>query len=216
MVSITQATKRLVKENIMLEDYLSRGLINYISLAEALQPKVSGEVGKKVKVSSIAMALRRYSAFAKKSYLKSFSIKNSELTMKSGLCDFVVYKSPSLFAKLKRLYEITNHGKGETLNIIHGNILVSIITNEKFIPRLKKIFAEEKIFKLEKNLVSLTVQFGENFIYVPGIDFSLIRELAYENINIIEIISSLIEITFIINKKDASKAYNSLESFIKK
>jgi len=216
MVTITHLTKKLVEENIMLEDYLSRGLINYIALAEKLKPRIEKELGKKIKVSSIAMALRRASEKAKQKQGKNYSLKNCDLTLKGNLCDITVYKSPALFAKLKKLYEIVDYNKGDILNIIHGNYDVSIITNESFEKKLKNMLDGEKILNSEKNLVALTVKFGDFFMHIPGVTYSLLKQLVAENINLIEILSSLVEVTFIIDKKDATKGYNALEEFLEK
>lgn len=216
MVNIAQVTKKLVNDNIMLENYLARGLINYVALAEKLKPKIADELGKKVKVSTIAMALRRFSEKAKKVEESKLSLKGSELIMKSNLCDITVYKSPNLFSKLKKLYEVIDYNQGDTLNIIHGNYDVSIIINEKFEKKLRKILEDEKILHIERNLTAITVKFGEHFLYTPGITFSLLKQLVLNNINLIEIVSSLIEVTFIINKKEGTRAYNALEEFIEK
>jgi len=216
MVTISHLTKKLVKDNIMLEDYLARGLINYIALAEFFKPRIENELGKKVKTSSIAMALRRFSENAKQVKEEKLSLKEGELIMKSNLCDIVVYKSPSLFSKLKKIYEIVDYNKGDTLNIIHGNFDVSIVINEKFEKKLKEILEDEKILLAERNLVALTAKFGERFVHIPGITYSLLKQLVFHNINLIEVFSSLIETTFILNKKDAVKGYNALLEFMEK
>ena len=216
MVNIAQITKKLVNENIMLENYLARGLINYVALAEKLKLEIEKELGKKVKVSTIAMALRRFSEKAKKVEESKISLKGSELIMKSNLCDITVYKSPGLFSKLKKLYEVIDYNKGDTLNIIHGNYDVSIIINERFEKKLKEILEDEKILHIERDLVAVTVKFGEPFLYTPGITYSLLKQLVSNNINLIEIVSSLIEVTFIINKTEGIRAYNALEEFIER
>ena len=216
MVNIAQITKKRVNENIMLENYLARGLINYVALAEKLKPEIEKELNKKVKVSTIAMALRRFSEKAKKVEESKLSLKGSELIMKSNLCDITVYKSPNLFSKLKKLYEVIDYNKGDTLNIIHGNYDVSIIINERFEKKLREILEEEKILHIERELVAVTVKFGEHFLYTPGITFSLLKQLVLNNVNLIEIVSSLIEVTFIINKKEGIRAYNALEGFIER
>ena len=66
----------------------------------------------------------------------------------------------------------------------------------------------------EENLVSLTMTFSKDFYYTPGVIFNIIRNVAWENINIYEIVSTNTELTFIINKKDAMKGYKALEKLI--
>lgn len=216
MVTISHLAKKYLADSFLLSEYLEEGLINYVALAEKIRPRIEKELGKKVKTSAVMMALRRNSENSRRKKEEMPSLKDSELVMKSNLCDIAVYKSPALFSKLKAIYELVDYNKGDTLNIVHGNYDVSIIINEKFEDKILKILDGEKILDAENNLVALTLKFGETFLYTPGITFSILKQLVLENINLIEIVSSLIEITFIINKKDATKGYLALQEFIEK
>ena len=69
----------------------------------------------------------------------------------------------------------------------------------------------EKVLNVEKDLVSLTLTYGKDFLQTPGVVFNVVRNIAWENINIFEIVSTNTELTFILYKKDAIKGYNALE-----
>jgi hypothetical protein len=56
--------------------------------------------------------------------------------------------------------------------------------------------------------------FSKEFLYSPGVLFNIIRNIAWENINIFEVVSTNTELTVIIHKKDAMKGYKSLEKLI--
>ena len=73
----------------------------------------------------------------------------------------------------------------------------------------------QKIKKIEEDLVALSFTVGKKRIDKPGVLFQITRSLAWEDINIIEIISVNLDIAFIIDKKDAIKGYNALEQLIK-
>ena len=107
------------------------------------------------------MALRRYSEKIKqKSKIPKFDF-HSEINMKTNICDTAVQKSSALFAKLQKIHNIADFGKGDTLNIIHGNYEVSIVTNMKHLAAIKKELKGEKIIKVEQNLVALSLNFSE-------------------------------------------------------
>jgi len=61
MVTISHLTKKYIENSFLLKEYLEQGLINYAALAEKLKPKIERELGKKVKISAVMMALRRHS-----------------------------------------------------------------------------------------------------------------------------------------------------------
>ena len=63
--------------------------------------------------------------------------------------------------------------------------------------------------------MSLTIIFkSERFTDTPGVIFNIVRKLAWENINIYEIISTMTELTFILSKKDSMKAYDVLHELV--
>ena len=203
MANISYITKQIVKENQLLDEYLKRGIINYIALSEQIKPRIESEVGKRVNLSTIAMALRRLSTNPKFNIdLNVQSLENPELIMKGNLSEIVVYKSTSLFERLIEIYNLVDYNKGDTLNIVHGNYDVAILLKN------------EKLLHIERDLVALTLKFGKSFLHIPGIYFLITKQLVLENINLIEIVSSLIEITFMIGKKDSTKAYRALQEFI--
>jgi aspartokinase len=72
----------------------------------------------------------------------------------------------------------------------------------------------EKIQNIEENLISLSMTFSKDFLYTPGVIFNIIRNIAWENINIYEIVSTKTELTFIIHKNDVMKGYKALEKLI--
>jgi len=163
------------------------------------------------------MALRRYSDEIEESRVKIAPFDySSEITMKTNLCDFCVVKSPSLLAKLKQLYSLVNFERGDTLDVILGNYEISIIINERYKDKLTKFLKGEKILSKESNLAALTIGFKGDFLHTPGIVFNVVRKLAWENINIYEIVSTLTELTLILSKKDSIKAYDALYNLVGK
>ena len=83
--------------------------------------------------------------------------------------------------------------------------------------KLSNFLKGEKILNKEFDLVSLTIVFeGKNFLLTPGVIFTAIRKLPWEQINIFEIISTMTELSFILGKKDSMKAYNVLQDLIGK
>jgi aspartokinase len=214
MVTISHLVSKIVSSRPILHDAIEEGIISFGNLAEKLTQEIEEELGKKIKHSAVVMALRRYSEETKATALKPKFDYNSEIIMKTNLFDLSVRKSPSLFAKLKKIYSVVNYEKGDVLNIIHGNYEVSIVSNMRYLERIKKELKGEKILNTEEDLVSLSLNFQGDFMHTPGIISTATRKLNWENVNIYELISTLTELTFIVNKKDSTKGYSALQRLV--
>jgi len=212
MVTVSHLVKKAVSENSFLLEAMGKELISHGNLAEQLKPEIEKELGKKLKESAIVMALRRYEeelqGYDKK--IRKFSFKG-EIIMRTNIIDFNVVKSQSLLAKIKNLYSLVNFERGGILNVILGNNEISIITNEKYREKLSDFLKVEKILNKEVDLVALTISFtGDGFFDTPGVIFTAVRKLAWEGVNIYEIVSTMTELTFILSNKDSMRAYNVL------
>lgn len=213
MVTISHLVKKLVDDRPLLAEGMEEGIISFGSLAEKIQPEIEKELGKKVKLSAIVMALRRHFETLQKTQKPKFDF-HSEIIMKTNLCDIAVVKSPTVFKKIENIHKLIDFQRGDTLNIIHGNNEISIVTNEKHRESLLKELKQEKIINKESNLVALSLSFTKEFFNTPGIISTIVRKLSWENVNIYEIVSTLTELTFIISKKDSTKAYNRLQKLV--
>jgi len=88
-------------------------------------------------------------------------------------------------------------------------------TADEYLEKLAKFLSGEKILKKENGLVALTIIFtADDFLHTPGIIFNAVRKLAWDNINIYEIVSTMTELTFILHKKDSMKAYEALQEMV--
>ncbi len=216
MVTISHVVQKLVNDRVFIQEAMSRGIISYGSLAEQLKPEIEEEIGREVKHHAIVMALRRYTETLKEMHKKITFDYTSEIIMKTDICDVAVFRSPSLLDKIKKIYDIVDFEKGDVLNVIHGRYEVSIVTNERYRERVIGFLKGEKVLNVEKDLTSLTLTYGKGFLHTPGVVFNVVRNIAWENINIIEVVSTNTELTFIIHKKDAIKGYNALEKLMKR
>ncbi|MFH1848990.1 MAG: hypothetical protein ABH879_02270 [archaeon] len=219
MATVSHVVKRIVDEAPFLNEALSRDIINYANLAEELKPRIEKEMGGEVTNASVVMALRRYSELLTVRYRREKrelkSDISSRIVLKTRIMDIALLKSPHLFKKLECLYSLVDFERGDTLHIIHGNKEVSVITEEKYEVRIMQILKEERTIHIEHELVSLSLSFSEEWFYTSGILLNLIRTLAWQNINIFEIVSTYTELTFIICKRDALRAYSALEGLVK-
>jgi len=216
MVTISHIVQKLVNDRIFIQEPMSKGIISYSSLAEQLKPEIEKELNKKVKSHAIVMALRRYSETLKQEHKEISFNYSSEIILKTDICDIALLKSSSLLKKLRSFYDVVDFEKGDILNIIHGRHEVCVVTNERYKKKFLSLMKDEKILNVENNLISLTLTYSTDFLHAPGVIFNVVRNFAWENINIFEIVSTNTELTFILHKIDAVKGYSVLEKLVEK
>jgi aspartokinase len=217
MVTVAQVTKKIVEQRPIIQNAMIEGIINYANLAEKLLPNIEAELGYKVKPTAVMMALRRHTdGLQKKSVIKRDVEFNPEIVMKTNLCDVTIVKTHTAQQKITEIYKLVDYEKNETLNIIQGNYEITIVISQRYLEKLKKILKSEKILNVETDLVSLTLELSNEFLYTPGILSLATQKLAWENVNIFENISTLTELIFIISEKDAVRGYNTFKELLKK
>ena len=216
-MSVSEIVKKLTEDQPFLLEALSRGILNFGNLAAELRPKVEAVLGKKVNESAIVMALRRYAEEVKERSGKIKKLKlDCEITMKTAICDFNMVKSPSLLQQLKDFYSLVDLDRGDFLNITIGNHEISIAISQKHHDKIESMLKKEKILDKQTDLVALTINFGDEFFHTPGIIYQVLQALAWRNVNLLEIISTLTELTIVIEKKDAIKSYEVLHDLMER
>ena len=217
MVTISHVVTKLINDNIYLQEAIGKGIASYGSVAKKLKPEIEEELKKEVAHYAIVAAIRRYSEKMNyKFHDIKFDANTSEVNLKTNVMDINVLRSNSLFDKLKRIYDIIQFKKGDILHIIYGKNSLSIVTNERYKENICQFLREETITNIEENLVSLSFTIDKCLVDRSGVLFQIVRNFAWENINIIEVISIDLEITFIVDIRDAVRGYKALQRLILK
>ncbi|MBI2549948.1 hypothetical protein HYV83_02090 [Candidatus Woesearchaeota archaeon] len=215
MVTVSAIVKKIVNEKPLLQEGLRQGVISFAALAEKIKPQVEQQLGGNVNDAAVIMALRRHSeALAEGDARKVRFELHTQLILKTNLVYFAVKRSPQLFKKLEVLYKSFDYEAGDTFNVIHGNQEVSIITNDKYEKKVISAIDGEHVTTKERNLVSISLSPEKDFLYTPGYIFAITRKLYWDNINIFELVTTASELTFIFQKKDAMRAYGSIQELI--
>ncbi|MFH0979124.1 MAG: ACT domain-containing protein [Candidatus Woesearchaeota archaeon] len=213
MVNISHLVREFVDRQPLLQEAIIEGIVNFGALADQLKPRIEKELSRKVKHSAVVMALHRYSETLKKPFPKKFDYR-SEIIIKTGICDLILVKSPELFERLKKAYDLVDYNKGDTLNIVLGNYEVSLVVSERILASLTSLLRDVKVISIEHDLVSIALRFNEKFVTTPGVIANITRKLSWNNVNIVEIVSTMTELSVIIHERNLTRAYKVLQELI--
>ncbi|MBI2145344.1 hypothetical protein HYU18_03415 [Candidatus Woesearchaeota archaeon] len=215
MVTVSAVVKKLVAEKPLFQEGLRQGIVNYAALAENIMPNVRQHLGKEVKTAAVIMALRRHGESLHEKDVREVRLSpHAQLILKTGLAYLSMKRTPQLFRRLENLHRTVNYEAGDTFNVIHGNHEVSIIADDKNEKKAIAAIGQENVTTTERSLVSVSMALEKDFLYTPGILFAVTRKLYWDNINIFEMVTTATELTLIFQKKDAMRAYASMQELI--
>ena len=212
MVTITHVVEDILNKHVFLNEAVRNGIVSYNKLAENIKPEIEYELGKKIKHNAVVMALRRNADKLEGKYTHP-SIEYSIETIKTDICYVVFEESSTLQSKIQHIYSIINFKKGGILNIIQSNFEVAIIINKKYKKEILDVLEGEKVLDILDNLVSISLVYDKDFLRTPGIIYEISRFMAWENINIVDMVLTKMELELIIDKKDLMRCYKTLGRF---
>jgi aspartokinase len=216
MVTISRVVEKVVEENPFIQEAISRGLINYAALAEEMRPRIEQELKTSVKESAVMMALRRLAEKLEgKTAGKARFSKNSDVFVKSDLFEITIKKSRKTFSLLQEIYDHIDH-ENDFLSMTQGVSQVTIISNKRNKKKISEILSKEQKVKEIDNLAAVSTTLPLSATNEVGFFYVITRAFAWENIPIVEAVSTLTELTLIVDEKDVPKAFTTFKDVIGK
>ena len=214
--SAASCVKDVINRSPFISEMLIQEVISFSNLASFIKPKVEQLYGGEVSNASIVMAIRRYAQDLKKQNKVSDGGRkiDYELSMKTSIYDVNIARSKAFIESHPDLYDQVHPESGDFLNVSIGEHEIVVTVSDKHRAVIDEIVKKEKVIARESDMVALTIVFKDNFLETPGITYLATRKLAWENINIFEIVSTLNVLTFIIRRTDSLRAYGVLQTFL--
>ena len=213
MLSVSAAVKQIIDRTPFIYEMLIQGILSYSNYATSISEEVVLLHGKEVKHSAIVMAIRRYQADLKKKRSKRSHDLGYEITMKTNIYAINFSRSDEIVAKIGKLYENLKPCR-RFFNATLGSNEISLSFSEKYLSLVEELTTDEVVLHRKGDLVALSLIFSGDFMSTPGIVYEAVRKLAWEKINVNEIVSTMNELTFVIKREDSMNAFSVLQSFL--
>lgn len=212
MITVPEVVEKIIKQSPYLEETFNRGIINYSALARQIKPEVEKQTFKNVQEGAIVMALKRLSKTIKsKNNIGQVFRTTPDLMVRSNLVEITMANSESLVKKYKTLLDQVVLKQQYFLTITQGIYETTIIASQEMKDKILQIFKDEKIISQFNNLSSITVKLSKDTAFMPGAYYLILKSLAWEGINMIEVVSTFREFTIILEYKDIDRAFSVLK-----
>ena len=168
---------------------------------------------KDVTEAAIVMALRRLAEKARKAILRSRKDwRNYEMIVRSRLGEWTVMNEALTAETYRRLVRLGEVPRKYFFTVTEGIFETTIIASLELKKRLLEILTDVRIVSSFEGLSSITIRLTEQTVATPGVYYLILMQLAWEGINVIEIVSTFREFTVVLSEKQVDRAFTALKS----
>ena len=215
MKTVAQSVEEIIKKKPFLESALAQGLINMTSLAKDILPAVKEDLRKEINQGAIVMAIKRLAPtleFQINHKVKGVLNNLGDITVRSKLADYTFSVSDTLIRNQLTFLEMVGSHPDLYYAVSRGVYETTIVISDRFQEEVERIFKNEIVISKKIGLSSLTIKLPEENTKVAGIYYYIFRDLAWDGINIQEVISTTNEFTIIVDDNQVEKAFKLLKN----
>lgn len=213
MANIGKLTEDIINRSPFLRESLTEELINVSALARKIKPEIEEITKKEIKEGAIIMAIKRMSPgyyHRINLKIKNFMGTLGDFLVRSDLEDFTFENSETLILSQAELMKALNDDKDAFYTYCRGVNESTVITSTSVTNKLRQIFKNEKLKSHSADLASITIKLPIVNTEISGIYYYILKHLAWEGINIVEVVSTANEFTVVVKSDDIDSAFSVL------
>ena len=215
MVSVSHVVEDIVKHRPYLSESLAAGIINVSSLARQLQPTIEKVVNKEVNIGAVVMALNRLTPYLQvrdEIQLNKLLKNMGDIILRSNLCDYTFKNSHTLLdCHIEVLKNLVNNDE-IFYTMVQGVFETNIVISATMQDLIKEYFKNEVCLFEQRELSSVTLKLPKGNNMQPGFYYTIMKELSWEGINLVEVISSTNEFTVVVDNSLIDKTFVVLKN----
>ena len=213
MKTIQETVELIIQRTPFIEEAMQDKLINVSSLARLIQPEVERMLGKEVKAGAIMMSINRMSPIEIlkiRKNIKSLSLQIGDFIVRSDLFDYTFKNSNSLPLNISKIFAKIGNNRESFFTVSQGIFETNIVISANLKAEVDQIFSDEELINSMSKLASITIKLPKINLEQSGIYYFILKQLAWANIPVQEVISTTHEITLVVRENDINKTFSIL------
>ncbi len=213
MKTIQETVETIIKRTPFIEEAMQDKLINVSSLARLIQDEVEHALGKTVKPGAIMMSINRMSPIEIikiRKNIKALSLKLGDFIVRSDLFDYTFKNSNTLPKQISLIFAKIGNNRESFFTVSQGIFETNIVISSNLKEEIDTIFQEEEMISFMSKLASITIKLPKKNIEQSGVYYFILKQLAWANIPVQEVISTTHEITLVVKEEDINKTFSIL------
>jgi len=213
MLRVSDVVEDEVRRAPFLEAALGDGIINHSALARRLRPAVERRLLRKVSVAAVMMAVRRLEPEVSRRMGGRRSMPAvGDLTLRSNLMEFTFRTSATLRASHRRFLGRLAHAPDGFVTYTQGVSQVMLIVSASLERAVEEAFEGEFRVATLRNLSALVLRLAPTVVKTPGAYYRILKQLAWQEINVIDVVSTYTEFTIILDDAQVNAAFAALRT----
>lgn len=215
-MKVSEAVKLVVEGDSLLRTGLHHRLLNLSQVSRFILPLVRARFGRPVTQSAVLMALSRLQREIEgEGVTEEKALPIDRLHIQPGLCTLTVAKEPGTHRQMQRLFNRVQEAGGY-VTYSEGASEITMILEEVYLRRAAELVGVVTR-QLQRRIAGLGVTFRAANTDEPGLLYRLLRQVAMQRINVVEVNSTMTEFTIYVHEKDVRLAFESIfESFVRR
>jgi hypothetical protein len=213
MDRLSKIIDKLINQSPFIQEAIAEGLINISSLARKLNPDIQKMLGKEVSDSAIIMAIKRMPPGANQKIelkIKNFMRDLGDLIVRSNLVKFTFKNYVGISQDQAKFLSQIKDISDNFYTVSRGVSETTIITNAQFKDKISKMFQQDSMISELENLSAITMKLPPINTEISGVYYYLLKKIAWEGINLAEVISTTNEFTVVVDTKIVSHTFTVL------
>lgn len=213
MKTIQETVEAIIKRTPFIEEAMQDKLINVSSLARLIQPEVEKMLGKSVKTGAIMMSINRMSPMHLlkiRKNIRAMSLQLGDFIVRSDLFDYTFKNSNTLHKNISMIFAKLGNNRESFFTVSQGIFETNIVISSNLKKEIDTIFREEECINSMDKLASITIKLPRINLEQSGIYYFILKQLAWANIPVQEVISTTHEITLVVKEEDINRTFSIL------
>ncbi len=218
-MNISTVVIQHIHQHPFLEEALCDGIINYAALARKLRPELESQLDRTVKEGAIIMALKRMSPtyyYKVTTGINDFLRRLGNFTVQSNINNYTYRNSPTLLKRQRKIFDLVAVHANVFFSFSQGIHESTIVASDVLHHDINDILSMEKQIAHQSNLACVSVLLPKDNTEVSGIYYYIFKQLAWQNINIVEVISTTNEFTIAVAEKDLDRSFSLLRGLTRR
>lgn len=212
--TVSFAVTEYIKQKPFLSTALNQRIINLTALARVIKPEIEKKLGRRAQKGALVMALKRISdtlEFTSTHQIVKTLRNIGEINVRNSLIDYSFKLSETLLKKQAKLLMQIEKVEDVFYTSSRGVSESNIIVSKNISNLVDVIFESETLYLRQPNLSAITIKLPKENISVPGIYYFFFQRLSWQNINILEVISTSGEVTLLVADHVAIEAFEVIQ-----